>query len=142
MSSPTGDGEPEEGGSPGVRPFLAVPLGAADEVEPGGTPRPFVVTSGRVAAPDRDLGLETRVTARTTGNGRLSFEHAAIVALCAQPMSVAEISARLHLHLGVTRVLVGDLRAAGYLEVEPMDVDEATDMDTVRRVFDGLRSLS
>ena len=37
----------------------------------------------------------------------------AIIALCAEPMSVAEISARPTMHLGVTRVLVGDLRAAG-----------------------------
>jgi Protein of unknown function (DUF742) len=122
MTKPAGDGEAEEDGSPGIR--------------------PFVMTSGRVAAPDPDLRLETRVTARTSGNGRLSFEHAAIVALCAQPMSIAEISARLHLHLGVTRVLVSDLRAGGYLEVESMDVDEATDLDTIQRVFDGLRALS
>jgi hypothetical protein len=116
------EAEPEEGGLPGVR--------------------PFVVTSGRVARYDPDLGLETRVTARSTNTGRLSFEHAAIVALCAQALSVAEISARLHLHVGVTMVLVSDLRAGGYLDVQPMDVDQATDVDTIRRVADGLRELS
>ena len=41
----------------------------------------------------------------------LGPEMQAMVGLCGQPISVAEISARLRLHLGVTRILVGDLRS-------------------------------
>jgi hypothetical protein len=51
---------------------------------------------------------------------------------------VAEIGARLGLHLGVARVLVGDLVAMGYLTAS---VGEPTQVDHVRiieRVIDGL----
>ena len=80
-----------------------------------------MLTSGRVVGVDPAIGLETQVTARdgppqrSAGPARPELQ--AIVALCAEPMSVAEISARLRMHLGVTRVLVGDLRAAGHLDV-------------------------
>ena len=57
-------------------------------------------------------------------------------------MSVAEISARLRLHLGVTRVLVGDLRAAGHLDVHTLDIDDPHDPETILRVMHGLRAIS
>ena len=108
-----------------------------------------MLTSGRVAGADPAIGLETQVTARP-GGGRLAGtstallapELQAIVALCAEPMSVAEISARIRLHLGVTRVLVGDLRAAGHLDVHVTDADDALDPDLILRVIDGLRAIS
>jgi hypothetical protein len=65
-----------------------------------------------------------------------------IVALCSEPMSVAEISARLRLHLGVTKILVGDLRAAGHLDVHISDVETSLDPDIIMRVIDGLRAIS
>jgi hypothetical protein len=73
---------------------------------------------------------------------RLSPETRAIVALCEEsPISVAEISARLRLHLGVTRILVGDLRASGQLDVHVLEND-TPDPDTIMRVIRGLRSIS
>jgi uncharacterized protein DUF742 len=71
----------------------------------------------------------------------LSPEKRAIVALCAEPVSVAEISARLGLHLGVTRILVGDLRADGHLDVHVLDND-FPDPETIMRVIRGLRAIS
>jgi hypothetical protein len=65
----------------------------------------------------------------------------AIVALCGEPLSVAEISARLRLHLGVTRILVGDLRAAGQLDVQVLD-SETPDPETILRVIRGLRAIT
>jgi hypothetical protein len=110
-------------------------------------PRPFVLTSGRVA-PDPDIGLHTQVTTRIedpyTTYG-LATEMRSIVALCVEPMSVAEISARLGLHLGVTKILVGDLRAAGYLDVHVEDVrdyDYGHDPETILRLIDGLRAFT
>jgi hypothetical protein len=64
------------------------------------------------------------------------------VALCAAPMSVAEISAKLRMHLGVTRVLVGDLRATGHLDVHTFEVADPRDPETIRRVIRGLRAIS
>ncbi|WBC12743.1 DUF742 domain-containing protein [Micromonospora sp. WMMA1998] len=142
-----GDPEPEPGVR--IRPFLraSAPVDEPDAVdgEPTG-PRPFVLTAGRVDG-DPAIGLETQVTARA-GSGtwavtaRLAPELAAIVAICAEPVSVAEISARTRMHFGVTRVLVGDLRAAGHLDVHVADVDDALDPDIILRVIDGLRAIS
>ena len=55
---------------------------------------------------------------------------------------MAEISARLHLHLGVAKILVGDLRGAGYLDVHVMDLSSPHDPDTILRVMRGLRAIS
>jgi hypothetical protein len=63
------------------------------------------------------------------------------VSLCVQPLSVAEISARLRMHLGVTRILVGDLRAAGQLDVHVQEID-FPDPETIMRVIRGLRAIS
>ncbi|MFY1633808.1 DUF742 domain-containing protein [Solwaraspora sp. WMMB335] len=113
------------------------------------TLRPFVLTAGRVTGADPDIGLETQVTARIPNPFRpgppvqnLAPESQAILALAADPISVAEISARLGLHLGVTRVLVGDLRAAAHLDVHVRDVEAPADADTILRVIRGLRAIS
>ena len=45
------------------------------------------------------------------------------------------------LHLGVTRVLVGDLRAAGHLDVHLHDAD-ALDPEIILRVIHGLRAIA
>ncbi|GIJ28107.1 hypothetical protein Vqi01_32690 [Micromonospora qiuiae] len=125
---------------------------AAVESEPDAAgptgPRPFVLTAGRVAGADPTIGLETQVTARPTTEpwhvtaARLTPELQAIVALCGEPISVAEISAKTRLQFGVTRVLVGDLRAAGHLDVHVTDTDDALDPDIILRVIDGLRAIS
>ncbi|MDG4806514.1 DUF742 domain-containing protein [Micromonospora sp. WMMD1120] len=140
-----------------IRPYLRTPptgdgsapaLPTPDEERPSG-PRPFVLTSGRVAGADPAIGLETQVTVRADGGWWTGSPHAllapelqAIIALCAEPISVAEISARTRLQFGVTRVLVGDLSAAGHLDVHVTDTDSAVDPDLILRVIDGLRAIS
>ncbi|MFY1704653.1 DUF742 domain-containing protein [Micromonospora sp. WMMA1923] len=111
--------------------------------------RPFVLTAGRVTGADPEIGLETQVTTRVADGAwgvdpiaRLTPELQAIIAVCVEPTSVAEISARTRLHLGVTRVLVGDLRAAGHLDVHVSDVPDVHDPDLILRVIDGLRAIS
>jgi hypothetical protein len=157
MTSPASGPEPGADGSARVRPFLAVPLpepaplpGPDPPADPGSPAlRPFVLTSGRVLGTDSDIRLETQVTARPDAGGpapdalhRLTPERQAIVALCARPVSVAEISARLHLHLDVTRILVDDLRTAGYLDVHARDVANPHAPETIMRVIHGLRALT
>jgi hypothetical protein len=132
-------------GLPRIRPYLAAAQPAPpvpdEEPEAGGL-RPFVLTSGRVRGHDPHLDLHTQVTARTVSTGGLTTEQRAIVELCAAPMSIAEISARLRLHLGVTKILVGDLRAAGYLDVHAVDTGIPNDPDTILRVIHGLRAFT
>lgn len=145
----------EAGGGEGllaarIRPFLNTPSVGHELPEGSPSPppvlRPFVLTSGRVQGSDPDIGLETQVTARSRGPHialpRLNPELQAIVTLCAEPLSVAEISARLRLHLGVAKILVGDLRVAGYLDVHVVDVTSPHDPDTILRVMRGLRAIS
>ncbi|WBB66146.1 DUF742 domain-containing protein [Micromonospora sp. WMMD812] len=145
------DPEPEVRIRPYLRaPSTPVPGGPADGPGADGpaVPRPFVLTAGRVSAVDPAICLETQVTAAAEGSDAagpvalLAPELQAIIALCDEPISVAEISARTRLHYGVTRVLVGDLRAAGHLEVHLDQGDGAADPDLILRVIDGLRAIS
>ncbi|MBK5224300.1 MAG: DUF742 domain-containing protein [Acidimicrobiia bacterium] len=106
--------------------------------------RPYALTGGRTRA-GTDLAIEAMVVATTEGNSaqaRLTLERARIVALCVSPQSVAEISAHLGLHLGVARVLVGDLAEEGLLAVNrPNHVGDRPDLRLLERVLDGLQAL-
>jgi Protein of unknown function (DUF742) len=157
MTYPPDPYGPERPAARGVRPFLrsggaspAVryelrPPAAGDGPGPGEHTtvlRPFVITAGRVVGLDPAIGVETQVTTHPGAvPARLPPEKRAIITLCVEPMSVAEISARLRLHLGVTRILVGDLRAAGHLDVHVRDGD-FPDPQTIMRVIRGLRAIS
>ena len=137
-----------------IRPFVdsAAAAGAAGasepEAEPDGEPagpslRPFLLTDGRVATDDA-IAIETQVVTTDLGRAecvRLGFERRDIVRLCSDPQSVAEIAASLSLHLGVVRVLVGDLSADGHLSVHLPDAGVADDVDTLLRVIRGLRAI-
>jgi len=152
MTYPDPD-DPAHPARPSVRPFLqSGPMSAGGyRPTPGNDPpaddqastlRPFVITSGRTDGADPDIGMETQVSVNHAAMPmRLSPEMRAIVALCGDPLSVAEISARLRLHLGVTRILVGDLRAAGQLDVHVLD-NETPDPETIMRVIRGLRAIT
>jgi hypothetical protein len=123
--------------------------GAGGSPEPVGRApaiRPFLLTAGRVsgagAAPP--LPVETQVVATSAGLAvlnSLTFEHQDIVAACRRPQSVAELSARLRLHLNVVRVLAEDLCTAGRLAVHRPEAGTAQDLSVLRRVIDGLRAV-
>jgi hypothetical protein len=106
--------------------------------------RPYALTGGRTRA-GTDLPIEAMVSATPQGleqGGQLTLERARIVSLCATPMSVAEISAHLSLHLGVARVLVGDLAGEGYIAIHrPNHVGDRPDLRLLERVLDGLQAL-
>jgi hypothetical protein len=116
------------------------PVGRAPAV------RPFLVTAGRVAGTRSGppIPVETQVVTTAAGVGalgRLSFEEHDIVALCRQPQSLAEIAAKLRLHLNVVRVLAEDLQSEGHLSVYVPNADIAQDISVLRRVIDGLRTI-
>ncbi|MHC5905874.1 DUF742 domain-containing protein [Streptomyces sp. S6] len=127
------------------------PQGAGADGAPARPPsavRPFLVTAGRVAggsaASGRPMPVETQVVATAGGLDvleKLSFERHDIVAACRRPQSIAEIAARLRLHLNVVRVLAEDLRAAGHLTVHVPDSGAIHDPSVLRRVIDGLRAI-
>jgi hypothetical protein len=114
--------------------------------------RPFLLTAGRVAGAGFAAGagttgplpLETQVVSTAQGLsalGRLAFEHHAIVDACRVPQSLAELAARLRLHLNVVRVIADDLRDAGQLSVYAPQASAAQDVSVLRRVIDGLRAV-
>jgi hypothetical protein len=134
-----------------IRPFLSAGVGAdSDSATPSFTGpsstglRPFLLTAGRVTA-DVSIAIETQVISTELGRASvptLAFERRDIVAICAEPLALAEIAAQLSLHLGVVRVLVGDLNAEGHLAVYLPNTDVSQDVDTLLRVIRGLRAIS
>jgi len=108
--------------------------------------RPFLVTSGRVAGASAEPPIPVETQVVTTAAGiqmldRLSFEHRDIIALCRQPQSLAEVAAKLRLHLNVVRVLAKDLQSSGLLSVYVPSTEAARDVSVLRRVIDGLRTI-
>jgi hypothetical protein len=113
--------------------------------EPGRLVRPYYMTGGRTRPAHDDLELETLVS--TTALGATSpkvggVERRAIVSLCRDLLSIAEVSARLDLPLGVARVLIGDMADEGFVILHrPTTVGDRPDLALLQRVLYGLHQL-
>jgi len=106
--------------------------------------RPYLLTSGRAQPIDHTLEIETQVVTSDRGaasRGGLTFERRDIVELCRTTMSVAEVAARLGLHIGVTRVLVADLAALGHVIVCRPAAALNQDLGMIERVIRGLEAI-
>ena len=105
---------------------------------------PYLLTGGRVRPVDESLPIEAQVLTTLAGRAdaaALQFEVSDIVALCEEPHAVVEIASALRLHLGVVRVLVGDLVASGYLMVARPTLDPSRRVEIIERVIRGLDQL-
>lgn len=107
--------------------------------------RPYLVTGGRTRS-SVELPLEAIIRVTPEGEqavSQLQHESRRIAELCKQPFSIAEISAHLGLHLQVTKVLVGDLVAAGHAATHQAtsETNQRPDLQLLERVLDGLQSL-
>lgn len=123
-----------------------------DEPEPrraarkGNLVRPYTLTSGRTGT-DVDLPVEAPVQTLQAGLAHRwppDDAKGKIIQLCVDSPSVAEISARLDLPLGVTRVLVGDLVLSGYLRVHRTLSERSTSderHELIGRTLRGLKAL-
>jgi hypothetical protein len=113
--------------------------------EPGRLVRPYYTNGGRTRPAHDDLELETLVS--TTALGATSpkvggVERRAIVSLCRDLLSIAEVSARLDLPLGVARVLIGDMAEEGFVILHrPTTVGDRPDLALLQRVLYGLHQL-
>ncbi|MDG4860986.1 DUF742 domain-containing protein [Streptomyces sp. T-3] len=110
--------------------------------------RPFLLTAGRIAGGAGlvpPIPIETQVVATEVGLAALDAfafdQHRDIITLCSRPQSLAEIAAKLRMHLNVIRVLADDLRADGQLALYAPQSDAARDVSVLRRVIDGLRAV-
>jgi Protein of unknown function (DUF742) len=133
-----------------VRPFLdrgralSLPPTTADEGHPHTGVRAYAITRGRAHA-SVHLEFETMLQATIFGRTGVSaqrFERGDIVRLCdSEPLSVAELSARLHLPIGVVRVVAADLLTEGLLEAFHPTENVADDILLITRLIAGVRAL-
>ncbi len=108
--------------------------------------RPYTLTAGRTDT-DVDLPLEAPIQTLHAGLAHRwppDDVRGRIIQLCVDSPSVAEISARLDLPLGVVRVLVGDLVLSGYLRVHRTLTERSTRderHELIGRTLRGLKAL-
>jgi hypothetical protein len=108
--------------------------------------RPYTLTAGRT---DTTIDLPLEAPVQTVQSALFhrwppSDLRGRIIQLCIKSPSVAEISARLDVPLGVARVLVGDLVTSGYLQVHTTLTDSSTTderRELIGRTLRGLRAL-
>jgi Protein of unknown function (DUF742) len=106
--------------------------------------RQYALTGGRARSHGEDLPFDALV--RTVPGTELTAantpEHFEICRLCASPIAVAEVAARMQFHLGIARVLVSDLAAGGFVEIARAKHDErGPDLFTLERLLDDLQAL-
>lgn len=112
---------------------------AAEEmVEEGPMARPYLLTGGRTRSDAGDLAVEAMVAVTADASMPADAEMRAIFELCHTPNSIAEISAKREIPLGVARVLVSDMWGSGDLEV--LETTRSDDVAIVRRLLDGIRN--
>ncbi len=108
------------------------------ELQDGSFVRSYQLTGGRTRSEAGELAVEALVSV-TEGSSPPKEAHlAAIYSLCETPNSIAEISAKCAMPLGVARVLVADLWGEGTLEV--LETSRSDDIAIVRRLLDGIRN--
>jgi hypothetical protein len=111
---------------------------------PGRLVRPYAMTHGRTRPAKDTFDLICLVA--SAGPSEAAFglepEHVHILDLCQRPLSVAEISARLDLPVGVVRVLLDDLLERNSIVVRaPMSVARMPSKRVLKAVINGLRAL-
>jgi hypothetical protein len=114
--------------------------------EPSARVRPYTMVGGRTRTGSGDpTPVEAIVvTVDVVRSTTLTLEPREIARLCTSPSSVAEISAHLHIPVGVVRVLVADLVGAGIVEVHlpcGRRADGTVERAVLERVLAGLESL-
>jgi len=112
--------------------------------EPGRLVRPYYMTGGRARPAQNDLEIEALVSTTAQGerSPKLTVEQRAIIALCRDLLSIAEVSARLDLPLGVARVVIGDMAAEGLVILHrPTTVGVRPDLALLQRVLYGLNQI-
>jgi hypothetical protein len=116
---------------------------SAPEVQPSAASvgvRAYLMTGGRASA---QLAYETMLATRAVVMPTdVRFERAAILDACkVRPISVAEISAHLHIPIGVVRVLASDLVAEGLLTAYSGPSDKIHDITLLTNLIAGVRAL-
>lgn len=123
--------------------------GSLDEDPDDSFVRPYTITHGRTASARDDLTLITVITTLAppdlpSGLRGLEPEHRLILERCRRPAALAEVAAMLNLPVAVTKILIGDLIAAGGVSARPplaVAVGQGPDINLLLAVRDGLQRL-
>ncbi|MCT2585488.1 DUF742 domain-containing protein [Actinophytocola gossypii] len=107
--------------------------------------RAYAWTGGRTRS-TAQLAIETLISTTRRAEAVLDglrSEHQAVAQLCRRSKSVAEIGALLSLPIGVVRVLLEDMAAAGLVTVHETSTgpDDRPDVELLHRVLRGLTNL-
>ena len=115
------------------------------------TVRPYAVTGGRVRSARSDLPLEALVEmlpGAVQSQGQPPEKRAILHHAAHNYISIAELSALLHLPIGVVRILVADLADAKYVRVHtsaPVEVNTgqspALSLSVLESVLNGISAL-
>ncbi len=107
--------------------------------------RPYAITGGRARSRHDDLEVEALVSSSYQGELEpyLSWERRTIIRLCQDVQSVAEISARMEMPLGVTRVVIADMAEERLVTVHrPSElIGDHPDLSLLERILYGLRNI-
>ena len=105
--------------------------------------RLYVITRGRSGAGGTTrVDLITLIVAQTDPTPGMQPEHATILRMCVSPLSVAEISAYLHLPVSVVSVLVNDLLADSRVEARALVARaQLPEPSLIEAVMHGLQKL-
>lgn len=102
--------------------------------------RPYVVSGGRT---DPSAHLDLLALVCTTGQYdplHVETHLAEVLLLCHQAISIAELSAQLHLPAQIIRVLVSDLIDIKAVQANaPQPYNEAPDIDLLEAILAGLK---
>ena len=106
--------------------------------------RPYAMTGGRTRPTHDALEIETLISTTSVGDQapKLTVEQRAIAVLCHDLLSIAEVSAKLQLPLGVVRILVGDMADDHLVMVHrPAHAGDRPDLALLERVLYGLHTI-
>ena len=112
-----------------------------DTPNPLGLIRPFILTGGRTTSTRPNLRWETLV--ETLGDrARLArtTEQRTVLSLAGRPISIAELSAYMHLPTQVVAILVGDLLDMGAIRIHQTDPVEV-ELSALTRMIERVRAL-
>ena len=105
--------------------------------------RPYTLTGGRTA-PKVELPYEATLRREVGGLDEPTDANLLRILELCDKRSVAEVSAHVHMPIGVVRVLLGDLIEQGHVRVQAtLTADSSQDerRELIERTLRGLRSL-
>ena len=105
--------------------------------------RPYTLTGGRTA-PKVELPMEATLRREWDGAVEPTDANLSRILEACNERSVAEVSAHVHMPIGVVRVLLGDLVEQGHVRVQAtLTADSSHDerRELIERTLRGLRTL-